>query len=611
MLVGNSFGFLIDRRINVLLANQCYSVEHLLDQPLSPIVETIDNTTDPCLVDVEVFPNSFISRSINSSTSWALARLWLQHCANNHKECRSLHSEERRLPTRLIDLGRENKYVRPRLCHSDRLPRDTKYMTLSHRWGASKTLRLTLNKLEIWSNALPVAELPLTFKDAMEATKQLGVQYLWVDCLCIIQDSDDDWQREAAVMGDVYQNSHCNLTAAAPNASSTTGLFASRDPSSIQLCFVETRDLPYPSKQDHERHWFCWDGRIWERNVVNSPLFKRGWVVQEHILAPRVLHFTERQLFWECLERRACEALPALIPALNFDRKLSVDTLCVAPGPLAKPQAGVSHQSLKTLILWEAIVERYSATSLTFAALDKLTALSGIAKKVGMKGEYLAGIWKIGLEVHLMWHRKKNTILSRPKEYQAPSWSWASVNGSIEASGVWPTGDSIIVVTILDVNVERVGLDPTGRVRDGQIRLCSALAPITVRNALTTAPGGWLIEGWYETVECKSIGALPDMPLEVEVRNFYALIIALNSSGKGVWGCDARGLLLEPTGRRKGEYYRRGLFCCQAGKVEFEEFLKLFRDSRVSLNSRDYTDEHISEDSERIHRLPIHEVTII
>jgi hypothetical protein len=472
-------------------------------------------------------------------------------------------------------------------------------------------LRLTLDKLKVWSDAIPVAELPLTFKDAMEATKQLNVQYLWIDSLCIIQDSDDDWQREAAMMGDVYQNSHCNLTAAAPNASSTTGLFASRDPSLIQICFVETQDLPYYSKEYPNRQWFCWDGEIWNRNVVDSPIFKRGWVVQEHILAPRVLHFTERQLFWECLERRACETLPALIPALNVDRKLSVNTICVAPGPLVKPQAGVSDQSLKTLILWEAIVERYSATSLTYNALDKLTALSGIAKKVGITGEYLAGIWKIGLEVHLMWHRKKDAILSRPKEYQAPSWSWASVNGSIEAGGHWPTGDSVIVVTILEVSVERASPDPTGRVRNGQIRLCSALAPITVRNVLTTAPGGWWIEEWYETVECKSIGALPDMPLEAEAKTFYALIIAINSSGKGVWGCDARGLLLEPTGRRNGEYYRRGLFCCQSGKVEFEEFLKLFRDSSVSLNSRDYEDKHISEDSEKNHCLPTYEVIII
>jgi Heterokaryon incompatibility protein (HET) len=530
---------------------------------------------------------------MNSRTSWSLARIWLEHCVNNHEECRSLGTADRNLPTRLIDLGPDKEEIKPRICQSAGLSPSIKYMTLSHRWGTGKMVSLTTETIEHWVISMPLSDLPLTFRHAMEATKELGCRYLWIDSLCIIQDSNEDWEREAAMMGDVYQNSHCNLTAAAPNASSTTGLYNIRDPMNIQMPLVEVPNLPLSEqKVGGTRYWFCFDEGIWRYNVVQSPLFKRGWVVQERILSPRILHFAGNQMFWECLERRACETLPVYLPALNNEKKLSIDTLSVAAGPLVPSPFGPSDESLKKLILWESVVERYSSTELTFPDKDKLSALSGIAKKMGIRGEYLAGIWKEGLILHLMWHRKDDSILSRPDHYQAPTWSWASVNGQVQTDDVWPMGDSRLTAEPLDVHIDRFVKDPTGSIRAGWLKIRAPLATITVRNVPSSGPSGYNVAEWNETRESPKIWAHTDMLLDGDMKEvkYHALMITLNHKGSGIWGYEAKGLLLESTGSR-GQFHRCGLWAFQTYEADgaggFQDFLRLFNQV-VDVNREGY-----------------------
>jgi len=70
------------------------------------------------------------------------------------------------------------------------------------------------------------SELPETFRDAVQVTRELGIRYLWIDSLCIIQDKHDcrDWYHEANLMDKVYLHSYCNISAADAN-DSTGGLF--------------------------------------------------------------------------------------------------------------------------------------------------------------------------------------------------------------------------------------------------------------------------------------------------------------------------------------------------------------------------------------------------
>lgn len=109
--------------------------------------------------------------------------------------------------------------------------------------------------------------LPRTFKDAVQITRRLGVRYLWLDSLCIVQDDPHDWARESAVMGEVYRNGLFNISA--------TG----------------ARDSTQGTS------WGVIRAEFWNDNVERAALNRQGWVLQERILSRRVLHFSKEQVF--------------------------------------------------------------------------------------------------------------------------------------------------------------------------------------------------------------------------------------------------------------------------------------------------------------------------
>ena len=132
---------------------------------------------------------------------------------------------------------------------------------------------------------------------------------LLLDSLCIIQDSTSDWQQESSQMCDVYR--HCLLCIAAGSASgSTKGLFNNRDPTQlIASCITEM------ARPDHTQQVFnLIDLDFWKNRVVRSPLNQRAWVLQERLLAPRILRFEKDQLYWECSMSLNCESFPKGFP---------------------------------------------------------------------------------------------------------------------------------------------------------------------------------------------------------------------------------------------------------------------------------------------------------
>jgi hypothetical protein len=109
----------------------------------------------------------------------------------------------------------------------------------------------------------------------------------------------------------VYSYSHLNLAAAA-SSDSTGGLFRQRAPHFATKCLV---DLTWSSQQGPPPGLFyCYQPDEWEIQVANAPLYTRGWVCQERLLAPRVLNFARDQLFWECNDLHASESWPAGLP---------------------------------------------------------------------------------------------------------------------------------------------------------------------------------------------------------------------------------------------------------------------------------------------------------
>jgi len=147
-----------------------------------------------------------------------------------------------------------------------------------------------------------IDDLSNTFRDAVRITRELGGRYLWIDSLCIIQDNEDDWAREAKVMAKVYANSHCTL-AALSSKNSTEGcrLFL------IQHTISSFVDLDV-------NYWGPMRIRVFDPEPVSwgisGPLTLRAWTLRERELSRRNIHFGEGQLLWECHELKAYAQIP-------------------------------------------------------------------------------------------------------------------------------------------------------------------------------------------------------------------------------------------------------------------------------------------------------------
>jgi hypothetical protein len=298
------------------------------------------------------------------------------------------------------------------------------YMTLSHRWGTYEYEKLTSKSLDSFKRSIDLQRLPLVFQEAINITRLLGIRYLWIDSLCIMQDKAcGDWEIEALKMGQVYANTYLNLSAS----------YAVEDGENPPIFSPESWNCVLPSVLDLQdtselrRNTFI-DGYLWTDEVHESPLMGRGWVFQERFLSPRILHFGMRQLAWECNEGSALEMFPSGLPP-GFEDSFKRN-VCV---PIVQPMQTTS--SAEFSVRWHEVVNSYSACDLTFHS-DKLVAFAGIAKLIEShrSDKYIAGMWESNLREDLAWwlskDNDKNTSNSEATQ-RAPSWSWLSLDGEI------------------------------------------------------------------------------------------------------------------------------------------------------------------------------------
>lgn len=212
---------------------------------------------------------STVSQSLTTMDGLSLAKLWLRDCEITHQSCSSsIASNNSFLPTRLVDLRDEE----PRLRLFPIAEPSIKYATLSHCWGTTKRTVLTQSALPQFLNRIPPEAISKTFQDAMLVAKYLGFEYIWIDSLCIIQDSYEDWKREAALMRDVYGES--GITIAASGATDgTVGCFFGRD--SIWRCQIRIKLTAHPL------YIICVPKWLNVRLLDGMPLMSRGWCVVE------------------------------------------------------------------------------------------------------------------------------------------------------------------------------------------------------------------------------------------------------------------------------------------------------------------------------------------
>ncbi|TAQ91312.1 hypothetical protein B7494_g294 [Chlorociboria aeruginascens] len=401
-----------------------------------------------------------------SFSHFAIMREWLRVC-DNHKDhkgygCRS--ETESVLPTRVLDVKRRTFTKSIRLYCSER-GEIGDYIALSHCWGdvepeGRATFCSVKRNIKQRRRGINIDELPKTFRDAIRVTRGLGKRYLWIDSLCIVQDDPEDWEREAKTMELVYNGAYCTIAATSAK-NSLDGFLGPRR----QRRFVKISPPARPASTDSDdirRHFELINREVWRtvdgmgnvideqessdpepeeppstlyicehiddftRDVEDSVLNSRGWVLQERALSRRILHFSDTQTYWECGVGVHCETL-----TLMYNSKTHL---------LGDPKFP-SNISLRTyaaaLSAFESLCCKYMELNLT-QATDRAIAFSGLEKRLAdnYSNKVRFGIFGKFLHRTLLWERDGKAPLKRtvPKDRSkrtAPSWSWMAYEGKI------------------------------------------------------------------------------------------------------------------------------------------------------------------------------------
>ncbi|EPE31161.1 hypothetical protein GLAREA_04128 [Glarea lozoyensis ATCC 20868] len=412
---------------------------------------------------------------LTSQNNFSIAKSWIEDCCNNHQSCPVKHSPE--LPARVIDVGNLGDEQILRLVHSH--SSTGQYAALSHCWGGLISTRLLADTLKSFQTDISFSSLPENFRDAVTITRHLGIKYLWIDALCIIQDSASDWEIESKKMGDVYQNALITISAAM-SPGSTAGILteSSREEAVKEhvmgdMVSSDSSKVSYDGNSGIEVYLSLNDKEEETlRNLfLSSPLSKRGWCLQESILSPRILHYGSKQIYWQCPHGfQSADGVPAgnlmpdnanLYSAISnvLHQHLQRDVVCKS-----------QHDRRPILTDYYNLVEEYSSRQLTYNS-DKFPAFSGIARLLHpvIGASYLAGMWSNDFAQGLCWHHEIFQCRHTLSE-EAPSWSWAVTTDPIlfahierkDAPGPYDS-----TITQHDVKVR--GGNPYGQVQSGSI----------------------------------------------------------------------------------------------------------------------------------------------
>ncbi len=393
----------------------------------------------------------------------------------------NLGDGEEFLPTRLIDARPDNGHHGVRLVHSSEiLDITTKYAALSHSWGEKEQRIKPIPKTKKDSingrlKHISFEELTKTFQDAVIVVRRLGLRYIWIDALCIVQDDVEDFAEQAGQMAKIYGRAHLVMSALRA-ATGDVGIFHHR---------YKAQQISHKVRRGHEMVAFVrpilnHDDFITgePRDFKTSPLFARAWCFQERLLASRVVHFAESEIVWECNQQLSCEC-----------RGIMTDSLVETNGNFKQRQA-LALRNMKVesrLKTWYDVVRAYTARSLSFES-DRLPALSGFAQLVSTSemGRYCAGFWESQMPAALLWRplrelpeaSERHTV--RPGDYRAPSWAWPAVRAVIEGYMKY-VKDSEVVARVVELVCEPATSDRFGQVGYGHIVLEAPVVDVSLQ----------------------------------------------------------------------------------------------------------------------------------
>ena len=390
---------------------------------------------------------------------------WVARCDSNDAECKA---QETALPTRVLDVNDPQDI---RLIETG--GRSGAYIALSHCWGLPNETFITTNDtIADMKAGFAIEKAPATFRDAILVTHCLGIRYLWIDSLCIIQHDSADWSLEAARMGAVYANAY--LTIAAANAKDDNDGFLQRRFDALTSLSITSSTGRSAQVYLQTQH----DGTNVHAYDTKEPLDARGWALQEQRLSRRSLRFGSTEMSWEC----QCFSLHES----GTDSFNGMSTSMELLKPSSTASSPLSYHS------WYTMVFLFTARHLTYDT-DKLPALSGLATEVAKfkNGTYYAGLWWEDMASGMLWFRGIAAELNKPSKYLAPSWSWASLNGWTLIYEDQPAKIALPDVVFRECHLEYESADnPNGAIKSGWLNLSAPVVNLIKREA----PERWRVD---------------------------------------------------------------------------------------------------------------------
>lgn len=353
-----------------------------------------------------------------AESCFKLAHSWLNDCISNHSTCAKPTSPD--LPTRLIHI--ENlQEGQPRLrlvvAKDEPEPKRGQFVFLSHVWGGTRIPVTTRDNYSDRQEGIPMQEVPSSWQDAIVVLLNLGLNYLWIDAICIVQDDVEDWMNEFPSIGK-YIGAATLVLGAGTGSSSQGNLFLSRANKTLET-------IPYKVQGPNCKL----TGLLQVRRpltktreaIQKTNLQKRAWAMQEAVLSERLLYYGDEQLYWNC---QTC----VLSEGSSF-REKPMWKLASQLRAISRDPTAISSPVL--LNIWYGLVEDFSTKSLTRDS-DKLPAIVIIAKAFAANNDaYLAGLWRRDLHRALLWTGTSPEEHEYDEKYIAPSWSWASFHGPV------------------------------------------------------------------------------------------------------------------------------------------------------------------------------------
>ncbi|KAF2395611.1 HET-domain-containing protein, partial [Trichodelitschia bisporula] len=345
-----------------------------------------------------------------------LLRQWLKKCDENHK----CHSKKHFWPTRVIFVGPsdstelelwETEEKKSVLSNADG------YIALSHCWGRltdeeKRKICTTAENFETRKGGFPLSDLPKTFQDAVEVTRQLGKKYLWIDALCIKQqipnEGNPDFEIEAPLMGQIFGSAFCTL-AASSAVDWKQGFLAPRPTS------YDADGTPFQTPQ-----YVCHSqvSQNFEEDVDAAPLNKRAWVLQERVLSRRTLHFTESYTYFECGDGVRCENL------IRLKGREIKEYFLLDP---RFPERLYSSGYMRSLDFIQHLFEKYAQYQLTNES-DRNIAILSLMKRMSdvFRTGHRYGIFEYFRFRLLLWRPgpQSNDGKNVVDTQKLPSWSW-------------------------------------------------------------------------------------------------------------------------------------------------------------------------------------------